>query len=69
MAEVYRAHDEKLQRDAAIRVLPPGNAADPQASARLVRQLQRSGTDARSVLRELGGVPAGKFSGSTTKTP
>jgi eukaryotic-like serine/threonine-protein kinase len=38
MGEVYRAHDVKLQRDVALKVLPPGALADPIAKARLLRE-------------------------------
>jgi len=38
MGEVYRAHDEKLDRDVAIKVLPEGALSDPAARARLVRE-------------------------------
>jgi len=42
MGEVYRAHDEKLDRDVAIKVLPEGALSDPAARARLLREA-RSG--------------------------
>ena len=38
MGEVYRAFDEKLQRTVAVKVLPPGDAADLSAGARLLRE-------------------------------
>ena len=34
MGEVYRARDDKLERDVAIKVLPPGMLADPTARGR-----------------------------------
>ena len=40
MGEVYRAHDTKLNRDVAIKVLPPAFAADPDRLARFKREAQ-----------------------------
>ncbi|MBV9887328.1 MAG: protein kinase [Acidobacteria bacterium] len=38
MGEVYRATDTKLQRDVALKVLPPDTAADPDRFARFQRE-------------------------------
>jgi Tol biopolymer transport system component len=40
MGEVYRAHDTRLNRAVAIKVLPPSLAADPDAQARFEREAQ-----------------------------
>jgi Tol biopolymer transport system component/predicted Ser/Thr protein kinase len=38
MGEIYRAHDPRLERDVAIKVLPGKSATDPTAVARLERE-------------------------------
>jgi eukaryotic-like serine/threonine-protein kinase len=40
MGEVYRAHDAKLNRDVAIKILPEALAADPASLARFEREAQ-----------------------------
>src|SRR5262245_13740015 len=40
MGEVYRAHDPKLNRDVAVKVLPPELATRPDALARFEREAQ-----------------------------
>jgi serine/threonine protein kinase len=38
MGEVYRARDKKLDRDVAVKILPPGLAGDPDSLARFERE-------------------------------
>jgi len=40
MGEVYRAHDAKLNRDVALKVLPEAFASDPERLARFKREAQ-----------------------------
>ena len=40
MGEVYRAHDDRLKRDVAIKVLPPLVAGDPDRLERFQREAQ-----------------------------
>ena len=50
MGEVYRAHDSKLNRDVAIKVLLPSVASDPDRLARFSREARCS---RRSIIRTL----------------
>ena len=40
MGEVYRARDEKLGRDVAVKVLPPGLLANEQARTRFRKEAE-----------------------------
>ena len=40
MGEVYRAHDTRLRRDVALKILPPASAADAERQARFQREAQ-----------------------------
>ncbi|MCU0238445.1 MAG: protein kinase [Pyrinomonadaceae bacterium] len=40
MGEVYLAKDKRLNRNVALKILPPANASDPSANKRLLREAQ-----------------------------
>src|SRR5438067_8209322 len=40
MGEVYRAHDTRLKRDVALKILPEAFAGDPERMARFEREAQ-----------------------------
>lgn len=40
MGEVYRAHDSRLRRDVALKILPQNFSNDPQLTGRLEREAQ-----------------------------
>src|SRR5215469_18075833 len=43
MGEVYRARDSRIERDVAIKVLPPGIAADPERLHRFEQEARSTG--------------------------
>lgn len=54
MGEVWRARDERLGRDVAIKVLPASLAADPQRVRRVEKEARATG----SLVHERGERPA-----------
>ena len=64
MGEVYRAHDTKLGRDVAIKVLPAAFTGDPErltrfdAEARMLAALNHPHIGSIYGLEDAGGVPA-----------
>lgn len=57
MGEVYRAHDAKLRRDVAIKVLPPALTADPERRLRFQREAQAAAALSHpniAVIHEIG---------------
>ena len=64
MGEVYRAHDAKLTRDVAIKIVPPGFTDDPdrlarvQREARILASLSHPNIAGIHGLDDFGGAPA-----------
>lgn len=57
MGEVYRAHDPRLRRDVAIKILPPALTADPERRLRFEREAQTAAALSHpniAVIHEIG---------------
>jgi len=62
MGEVYRARDTKLQRDVAIKVLPPSMADDAERLARMQREAQLLAALNHPDIAAIYGLEEGAFS-------
>ena len=49
MGVVYRAHDETLRRDVAIKVIPPSFATDPDRLRRFEQEARAAGALSRDL--------------------
>jgi serine/threonine protein kinase len=66
MGIVYRAHDQRLDRDVALKFLPPFLVSNPEAEERFVREARAAATlDHPNVttVHEIGRVPGGEAQG------
>ena len=68
MGEVYRAHDTKLRRDVAIKILPEAFAANPQRIARLQREAELLAALNHPHVACVYGVEESKLEGATHAT-
>jgi serine/threonine protein kinase len=58
MGEVYRAHDPRLGRDVAIKVLPPAFVDDPERTARFEREARALAAVSHSNVGAIYGIEA-----------
>src|SRR5262245_11072174 len=49
IGEVYRARNERLDREIAVKVLPPAGFGDPVARPHLVREAKAAAADSRGI--------------------
>jgi len=68
MGEVYRAHDERLDRDVALKVLPEGALSDEEARKRFRKEAHALTSEAGSALERCGGRPGPLTHATTTQT-
>ena len=72
MGEVYRAHDARLARDVALKVLPDAFAADPERLARFQREAQVLASLKRPNIGAIYGLeegPAAAFAAGAASAP
>src|SRR5947209_3432370 len=69
MGEVYRAHDSRLNRDVAIKILPESFSADPERLNRFAQESRATAALNHPNILSIFDIGGGEIGGVTGKEP